>query len=318
MPRVAQLEPVSDSDDPRVDDFRDLSRADRRPDRPGGRGLVIAEGVVVVERLLASPYPVRSLMGVRRRIEALAEPLDEVDVPAHVVEADVMARVVGFHLNRGVLAVADRAPEPDLDHLLATSQRLAVLEGVGDHENLGALFRNAAALGVDAVLLGAGCADPLYRRAVRVSMGHVLRVPFAQLPSWPQDLRLLREHGFRTAALTPGEDAVAVRRAELHRGRVAVLLGSEGPGLSEEATAEVDTTVRIPMHRGVDSLNVATAAAVIFYEMGGGETSPAAGERVAAGSGAGGPNAGGPDTGGPDTGGPGTRAPGAGADGEPS
>lgn len=267
MRRVAQLVPVRNSDDPRVDDFRDLSRADRRPDRPGGRGLVIAEGVVVVERLLDSPYPVRALMGVQRRIDALAAALDDVDVPAYVVEADVMAQVVGFHLNRGVLAVADRAPEIDLEQLLAQSRRLAVLEGVGDHENLGALFRNAAALGVDAVLLGAGCSDPLYRRSVRVSMGNVLRVPFAQLPNWPDDLQLVREHGFRLAALTPGADAVPARRAGLDQGKIAVLLGSEGPGLSDAALEAADVAVRIPMHRDVDSLNVATAAAVTFYEM---------------------------------------------------
>ena len=267
MRRVAQLVPVRDSDDPRVDDFRDLSRADRRPDRPGGRGLVIAEGVVVVERLLDSPYPVRALMGVQRRIDALTAALDHVDVPAYVVDADVMAQVVGFHLNRGVLAVADRAPEPDLQRLLAESRRVAVLEGVGDHENLGALFRNAAALGVDAVLLGARCSDPLYRRSVRVSMGNVLRVPFAPLPNWPDELQLLREHGFRIAALTPGADAVPARAAGLDQGKVAVLLGAEGPGLSDAALKAADTAVRIPMHRDVDSLNVATAAAVTFYEM---------------------------------------------------
>ena len=267
MRRVAQLVPVSDSDDPRVDDFRDLSRADRRPDRPGGRGLVIAEGVVVVERLLDSPYPVRALMGVRGRLDSLAGALHQVDVRAYVVEADVMAQVVGFHLNRGVLAVADRAPAPDLHRVLTESRRLAVLEGIGDHENLGALFRNAAALGVDAVLLGPGCSDPLYRRSVRVSMGNVLRVPFAALPNWPRDLQLLRDHGFRVAALTPDADATPVRSAGLDRGKVAVLLGSEGPGLSEAALGAVDTAVGIPMHRDVDSLNVATAAAVTFYEM---------------------------------------------------
>lgn len=267
MHRVAQLVPVRDSDDPRVDDFRDLSRADRRPDRPGGRGLVIAEGVIVVERLLNSPYPVRALMGVQRRLDSLAEALDGVDVPAYAVEADVMAQIVGFHLNRGVLAVADRAPAPDLQRVLAGSRRLAVLEGIGDHENLGALFRNAAALGVDAVLLGAGCSDPLYRRSVRVSMGNVLRVPFAPLPNWPDDLQQLRDHGYRVAALTPGPDAVPARAAGLDQGKVAVLLGSEGPGLSRTALRAVDTAVRIPMHRDVDSLNVATAAAVTFYEM---------------------------------------------------
>src|SRR5262249_47365592 len=161
----------------RLADFRDLTLADRRPDRPGGRGLVIAEGVVVVRRLLASPYPPRAVFGVPAKISELAA--EGTGAPCYAGSAELMARVVGFHLNRGVLATADRAPLPRVSELIARSHQVAVLEGINDHENLGGLFRNAAALGVDAVLLGPGCADPLYRRSVRVSMGHVLRVPFA-------------------------------------------------------------------------------------------------------------------------------------------
>ncbi|MBB4968723.1 TrmH family RNA methyltransferase [Saccharothrix violaceirubra] len=253
---------IDDPADPRLDDFRDLSTADRRPDRPGGRGLVIAEGVVVVERLLRSPYPVRAFLGVRRRIEALGPDLP---APAYVTSADVMAEVVGFHLNRGVLAAADRAPRLDPEALAESSRTLAVLEGVGDHENLGSLFRNAAALGVDGVLLAPGCSDPLYRRSVRVSMGHVLRVPFAHVDHWPGGLDLLRDKGFTTVALTPRADAVALADAGLRGRRVAVLLGAEGPGLSDAAIAAADVAVKIPMAEGVDSLNVATAGAVAFY-----------------------------------------------------
>lgn len=267
MRPVAQRIEVVDAGDPRLDDFRALSTADRRPDRPGGRGLVIAEGVVVVERLLASAYPVRALLGVPRRLDELAGSLDGVDVPCYAAEADVMTRIVGFHLNRGVLAVAGRAPEPPLQRLVAGARRLAVLEGIGDHENLGALFRNAAALGMDGVLLGPGCSDPLYRRSVRVSMGHVLRVPFASVRSWTGELKLLRDNGFRIVALTPCRTAVPLRDAALQHGRVAVLLGSEGPGLTDEAIAAADTVVRIPMAHGVDSLNVATAAAIAFHAM---------------------------------------------------
>jgi tRNA G18 (ribose-2'-O)-methylase SpoU len=265
--RVAQVIDVADPADPRLDDFRDLTTADRRPDRPGGRGLVIAEGVVVVQRLLASRYPVRALLGVPRRIEALAPDLADHDIPAYAVPADVMAETVGFHLNRGVLAAADRAAPVSVPDLLATARTVVVLEGVGDHENLGALFRNAAALGVDAVLLGPGCSDPLYRRSVRVSMGHVLAVPFAPLDPWPEALDLLRSAGFRVLAMTPRPDAVPL--SELARGddRVALVLGSEGPGLTDEAIAAADTPVRIPMTRAVDSLNVATAAAVAFYAL---------------------------------------------------
>ncbi|SDD28261.1 TrmH family RNA methyltransferase [Actinokineospora iranica] len=264
---MAQVIEVSDPGDPRLADFRDLSTADRRPDRPGGRGLVIAEGVVVVRRLLASPYPVRALLGVRRRIEAMAEDLDGIDAPAYVATAEVMAETVGFHLNRGVLASADRAPAPDPLELVERARTVAVLEGVGDHENLGALFRNAAALGVDAVLLAPGCSDPLYRRSVRVSMGHVLAVPFAPIEPWPDGVKWLRDSGFRVLALTPRADSVPLSDAVGPGERVAVLLGSEGPGLTDAAIDAADAAVRIPMAGGVDSLNVATAAAVAFYAL---------------------------------------------------
>jgi tRNA G18 (ribose-2'-O)-methylase SpoU len=265
---VAQVIDVDDQGDPRLDDFRDLTTADRRPDRPGGRGLVIAEGVVVVARMLRSPYPVRALLGVRRRIEALADDLAEYpnrNLPCYVTSADVMADVVGFHLNRGVLAVADRAPEPDLATVTGSARLLCVLEGVGDHENLGSVFRNAAGLGVDAVLLGPGCSDPLYRRAVRVSMGHVLRVPFTRLAEWPAALEHLRTAGFRVLAMTPSRDAVPLHKATVRGARTAVLLGCEGYGLTEPAMAAADERVCIPMSGDVDSLNVATAAAIAFH-----------------------------------------------------
>ncbi|HVX43019.1 MAG TPA: RNA methyltransferase [Mycobacteriales bacterium] len=255
---------VEDPLDPRLDDFRDLTTADRRPDRPGGRGLVIAEGVPVVERLLASPYPIRAVMGLGARIEALAPTLP--DIPAYVVTADLLAKVVGFHLNRGVLATADRAPMPDPDRILRTARRLAVLEGINDHENLGAIFRNAAALGIDAVLLGDRCADPLYRRSVRVSMGHVLRMPFLRLQPWPEALDRLRSAGFRTVALTPQQPSVPLDRID-PMGRLALLVGAEGTGLTDGALTAADVRARIPMPAGVDSLNVATAAAIAFHQL---------------------------------------------------
>ncbi len=263
---------VRDPDDERVDDFRALTTADRRPDRPGGKGLVIAEGAIVVRRMLASRFPVRAILGVPRRLAELAADLDGLAAPVYATSAEVMAEVVGFHLNRGVLATADRPPALPLDDVLGTDpgvpRRLVVLEGVGDHENLGALFRNAAALGVHGVLLGPGCSDPLYRRSVRVSMGHVLRVPFTTLSPWPGGLKLLRDRGFRVLAMTPSDGSVPLADA-VGDGRVAVLLGSEGPGLTAEAIAAADTAVRIPMAGDVDSLNVATAGAVAFYALGG-------------------------------------------------
>jgi tRNA G18 (ribose-2'-O)-methylase SpoU len=262
---------VADPADPRVADFRDLTTADRRPDRPGGKGLVIAEGVIVVRRLLASRFPLRAVLGVARRIEELAGELAGSAAPVYVTSAEVMAEVVGFHLNRGVLAVADRPAGLPLADVVSGARRLAVLEGVGDHENLGALFRNAAAFGVRGVLLGPGCSDPLYRRSVRVSMGHVLGVPFTSLAPWPDGLKLLRDQGFRVLAMTPSPDAVPLSPVWSADERVAVLLGSEGPGLTAGAIAAADTAVRVPMAGGVDSLNVATAGAVAFYALGGGD-----------------------------------------------
>ncbi len=255
---------VRDPADPRVDDFRALTTADRRPDRPGGKGLVIAEGAIVVRRMFASRFPLRAVLGVPGRLEELIPDLAKLAVPVYSTSAEVMAEVVGFHLNRGVLAVADRSPALSIEDVLAGARRLAVLEGVGDHENLGALFRNAAAFGVDGVLLGAGCSDPLYRRSVRVSMGHVLRVPFTSLSPWPGGLKLLRDRGFRVLAMTPS----ATEALAPVDGKAAVLLGSEGPGLTEEAIAAADAAVRVPMAGGVDSLNVATAGAVAFYALG--------------------------------------------------
>ncbi|WP_072687156.1 TrmH family RNA methyltransferase [Rhodococcus marinonascens] len=256
---------TTDPADTRLDDFRDLNSSDRRPDLPSGKGLVIAEGVLVVQRLLASRFDTIALLGVDRRLEELSGDLDGVDVPFYRTTAEVMAEVVGFHLNRGVLAVA-RRPEPlELFDVLGNSKTVAVLEGVNDHENLGSMFRNAAGLGVDAVVFGKGCADPLYRRAVRVSMGHVLRIPFAHMTKWPHDLEVLRERGFQLISLTPNPEAVTLAEAMTGE-KVALILGAEGPGLTEHAMRAADVRACIPMAPGTDSLNVATAAAMAFYE----------------------------------------------------
>ncbi|MBY4107971.1 RNA methyltransferase [Rhodococcus fascians] len=256
---------IDDPLDPRLDDFRDLNSSDRRPDLPEGKGLVIAEGVLVAQRLLSSRFPMISLLGVDRRLDALREDLADSDVPFYRTSAEVMAEVVGFHLNRGVLAAANRPPALDLDDVLAGANTVAILEGVNDHENLGSMFRNAAGLGVDAVLFGAACADPLYRRSVRVSMGHVLRVPFAKVPEWPRGLDRVRRHGFQLISLTPKPEAVSLATAMTGE-KVALLLGAEGPGLTEHAMRATDIRARIPMAPGTDSLNVATAAAMGFYE----------------------------------------------------
>jgi tRNA G18 (ribose-2'-O)-methylase SpoU len=268
------VQDVNDPDDPRVDDFRDLNSIDRRPDLPTGKGLVIAEGVLVVQRMLVSRFTPHALLGTQRRLDELKDDLAglrDLGAPFYRVSADVMARVVGFHLNRGVLAAARRVAEPTVAQLVKPDQgvrTVAVLEGVNDHENLGSIFRNAAGLGVDAVVFGSGCADPLYRRAVRVSMGHALLVPFARATNWPTDLVLLKERGFRLLAMTPHSAACALREAmaAARDEPIAVVMGAEGPGLTAAALRLSDVRVRIPMSRGTDSLNVATAAALAFYE----------------------------------------------------
>lgn len=266
--RPVHVVDVEDPADPRLDDFRDLNSVDRRPDLPSGKGLVIAEGVLVVQRLLASRFTPRALLGTDRRLRELAADLEGCAAPFYRASAEVMAEVVGFHLNRGVLASASRPPELAVADVVDGARTIAVLEGVNDHENLGSIFRNAAGLAVDAALFGVGCADPLYRRAVRVSMGHALLVPYAWAPDWPRDLELLRRNGFRVLALTPDPAAVALAdaMAELSDDKVAILVGAEGPGLTESAMRASDVRVRIPMSRGTDSLNVATAAALAFYE----------------------------------------------------
>jgi tRNA G18 (ribose-2'-O)-methylase SpoU len=265
------VQDVTDPDDPRLDDFRDLNSVDRRPDLPTGKGLVIAEGVLVVQRMLASRFTPHAMLGTDRRLAELRGDLPgagAVEAPYYRASADVMAQVVGFHLNRGVLAAARRVSEPTVAQVVEGARTVAVLEGVNDHENLGSIFRNAAGLGVDAVVFGSGCADPLYRRAVRVSMGHALLVPYARATGWPTDLMMLRDSGFRLLAMTPHRDARSLPEAmDAARDQpVAVLVGAEGPGLTAAVQRLSDVRVRIPMSRGTDSLNVATAAALAFYE----------------------------------------------------
>jgi tRNA G18 (ribose-2'-O)-methylase SpoU len=259
---------ITDPGDVRLDNFRDLNSIDRRPDLPSGKGLVIAEGVLVVQRMLASPFAPLAFLGTDRRLDELRADLAGSPAPYYRVSAELMAEVVGFHLNRGVLAAARRVPERGLVPVVDGARTVVVLEGVNDHENLGAIFRNAAGLNVDAVVFGRGCADPLYRRAVRVSMGHALLVPYARAPDWPADLRTLQQMGFRLLAMTPDPDAAPLPEAmaAVQDERVAVLVGAEGPGLSRAVLRASDLRVRIPMSRGTDSLNVATAAALAFYE----------------------------------------------------
>ena len=233
------------------------------------RGVFIAEGLHAIRALLGSSYPVRSILVTDRQWGALRSDVAAAGsaAPVFVADREVLAAVAGFDLHRGAVAAAGRLPPARPAELLPDGPALvAVAEGLNDHENLGALFRNAAAFGVAAVLLDPTCADPLYRRSVRVSLGHVLRVPFARLDPWPERLGVLRDAGFEVVALTPAPDAEPIDR--LAGARIALLLGAEGPGLSDAARDAADRRARIPMAPGVDSLNVATAAAIAFHRLG--------------------------------------------------
>jgi tRNA G18 (ribose-2'-O)-methylase SpoU len=260
---------VTDPFDPRVADYVGLTDAARRMRHEPAAGFFIAEGEKVVLRALRAGYPMRSLLVSPQRWAELDPALRALDGPVHVGSYDVLQAVTGFHVHRGVLASFGRLPVPSADEVLAAARRVVVLEEVTNHTNLGAVFRSAAGLGMDAVLLGPRSCDPLYRRAVRVSMGQVFAVPYAYLGRWPDGLADLRAAGFRVLALTPAPGATRLEDVALaDDDRAALVLGAEGPGLTEAAMAASDERVRIPMVAGVDSLNVAAAAAVACWVVG--------------------------------------------------
>lgn len=265
---------VLDPSDPAVRDYTALTDVALRTRREPAEGLYLAEGEKVLRRALAAGHRPRSLLLAAKRLDELADLVVAFEgdgVPVLLAEPAVLQAVTGFDVHRGVLASMHRPVPAAVPDLVRQARRVAVLEDVVDHTNVGAVFRSAAALGVDAVLVSPRCADPLYRRSVRVSMGGVFQVPWARLEPWPDGLRLLPDIGFVVAALALQPDAVPLdafaNRPEVLAGRVALLLGAEGDGLSGAAVAVADIAVTIPMAAGVDSLNVAAAAAVAFYAL---------------------------------------------------
>jgi tRNA G18 (ribose-2'-O)-methylase SpoU len=260
---------VTDPADPRLADYVGLTDAVRRMRHDPERGLFIAEGETVVARAAGRGFAPRSLLLGYSRVADLSPEVAALDCPVYVASYEVLEAVTGFDVHRGVLASFARKPIPTVDDVLAGARRVVVMENTTNHTNLGAVFRSAAALGMDAVLLSPTCCDPLYRRAVRVSMGEVLSMPYAYFADWPGGLDLLRGRGFSVLALTPGEGSVPLDEVRLADDQpAALLLGTEGPGLTDTAMAASDLRVRIPMARGVDSLNVAAAAAVACWVMG--------------------------------------------------
>lgn len=257
---------IDDPGDPRLDDYRALTDAALRKRYEGQAGVFIAEGPNVVRALVDSRYPVRSLLLTPERVPANRDLVERVDAPSYVLERDELYRLVRFRLHQGVLGCGQRLALPPPAAVVDNAEVAVVLEETNDPENLGALFRNARGLGVGAVLLGPRCADPLYRRAVRVSMGHVLHQPWTQVEDLAVTLHDLRERGFVLAALTPAPDAQTLEAfVATSPARVALLLGAEGPGLTQDLLHTADVRIRIPMSPGVDSLNVATAAAIAFH-----------------------------------------------------
>jgi len=257
---------VTGLDDPRVTDYANLTDVALRRRVESEHGLFIAEGDKVIRRAIAAGFTPRSLLMSARWYDSLSDALASFDVPVYLAADEVLAGITGYVVHRGALAAMNRRPTPELADLLPAARRLLVLEGIVEHTNVGAAFRSAAALGVDAVLVDPRCADPLYRRSVKVSMGAVFSVPWARATAWPAALHQVRDEGFELWALTPGADALDLDEATATLpARLALLLGTEGSGLTDEALRVSDRRVRIAMAHGIDSLNVAAATAVATY-----------------------------------------------------
>jgi tRNA G18 (ribose-2'-O)-methylase SpoU len=264
-----RLEPIDQLEDPRISIYRDV----KDPTLRNARGLFVVESRLCVRRLISAPrFPVCSVLVTETALEALGDALSQLadDTPVYVASSSLLEKIVGYHLHRGCIALAQRGPERSLDELLDSHPRLLIgLEKVGNPENVGNVFRNAMAFGADAVLLSRDCADPLYRKAVRVSMGGVLLTPFAYVDDWPESIERLRAAGFATAALSTEARAIDLATLDAETvvsQRIALILGAESEGLDEATLAAVDWRVRIPMAAGVDSLNVATAAGIALHQ----------------------------------------------------
>ena len=271
---------ITDFEDPALDVYARLTEAQLLHIDEPGEGLFVAESPLVIGRALQAGYlPVSALVERRQLGSGEAQEVLKAcgqlvpGFPIYTAAFDVLTRLTGFALTRGMLCAMRRRPLPPVQELCRDARRIAVLENVENPTNVGAIIRSAAALSMDAVLLTRGCSNPLYRRAARVSMGTVFQVPWTFFPKgcrWPQEgCALLQEMGFQTAAMALRDDAVALGDPQLRRAeRLAIVLGAEGDGLLADTIARCDYTVRIPMSHGVDSLNVAAASAVAFWELG--------------------------------------------------
>lgn len=269
MPNIIE---ITDFEAPELDVYARLSENQLLNRHEPEKGLFIAESPVVIERALNAGYIPVSLLLERKHIAGQARDIVSRlgDIPIYTAEFDVLTQLTGFNLTRGALCAMRRPPLPEVESVCADARRIAVLENVMNPTNVGAIFRSAAALGMDAVLLTPDCSNPLYRRAIRVSMGTVFLIPWTYLPDWPDTgMDRLRAMGFKTAAMALRNDTVSIDHPGLMaEEKLAVVLGSEGDGLSSFTISHCDYTIRIPMSHGVDSLNVAAASAVAFWQLG--------------------------------------------------
>jgi tRNA G18 (ribose-2'-O)-methylase SpoU len=262
---MAELVPLDDPADPRLADYRDLRDVELRKHLEATHGLFLAEGEKVVRRAVEAGFTPRSFLMAERWLEGLSDVLATTDAPCYVLTEALAEEVTGFHVHRGALASLERRPLATVEEVLAGARSVLVLEDLVDHTNVGAIFRSGAALGFDAVLLSPRCADPLYRRSIKVGMGAVFTTPWTRLPDWYDALPSLSALGFTTVALTLADDATAIEDAVAGVDRVALVLGGEGHGLSPRWEKSADRRAIIPMREGIDSLNVAAATAVACY-----------------------------------------------------
>jgi tRNA G18 (ribose-2'-O)-methylase SpoU len=262
---VAELHRIDDPTDPRLADYRDLRDVELRKHLEAEHGLFLAEGEKVVRRAVEAGFTPRSLLMAPRWLDGLADVLDTTDAPCFVLSEALAEEVTGFHVHRGALASLERRPLPSVESVLESARSVLVLEDIVDHTNVGAIFRSGAALGFDAVLLSPRCADPLYRRSIKVGMGAVFTMPWTRLPDWYDAMPALSSAGFTTVALTLAADSTPIETAVAGVERLALVLGSEGHGLSPRWERSSDRRATIPMRAGIDSLNVAAASAVACY-----------------------------------------------------
>ncbi len=276
------LQAVQNADDPRLADYVRLRETSLRRHLESEHGLFIAEGAKVIRRAVEAGYRPRSFLLAERWLPGLADVLERwPQVPVYLVDEALAEKVTGFHVHRGALASLHREVRHTVAALVSGAERLVVLEDVVDHTNVGAVLRNAAGLGWDGALLAPRAADPLYRRAIKVSMGAVFSLPWARLTDWMGAPDLLRAYGFTTVALTLTPDALdlaSVAAERRPRERIAILLGTEGAGLSAHWTSGADIRARIPMQAGIDSLNVASASAIACYVLAASSASSSRGE----------------------------------------